>query len=101
MDGSKAGRWLKTGLATAAMLVASGTASAQAEGDGSFFDGFLGGVDVSIGGFIRVENAFQTGDENPFNQTGNIYNGLWYPIIVALMSVVIGGLFLRETRGTD
>ena len=74
MDGSKAGRWLKTGLATAAMLVASGTASAQAEGDGSFFDGFLGGVDVSIGGFIRVENAFQTGDENPFNQTGNIYN---------------------------
>ena len=33
--------------------------------------------------------------------TGNIYNGLWYPIIVALMSVVIGGLFLRETRGTD
>ena len=33
--------------------------------------------------------------------TGNIYNGLWYPIVVALMSVVIGGLFLRETRGTD
>ncbi|HMB34756.1 MAG TPA: MFS transporter [Methylomirabilota bacterium] len=29
---------------------------------------------------------------------GNIYQGLWYPIIVALMSVVIGGLFLRETR---
>jgi MFS family permease len=29
---------------------------------------------------------------------GNIYAGLWYPIIVALMSVVIGGLFVRETR---
>jgi hypothetical protein len=31
--------------------------------------------------------------------TGDIYNGLWYPIIVAAMTVVIGSLFLRETRG--
>ncbi|MDY6982549.1 MAG: MFS transporter [Pseudomonadota bacterium] len=31
--------------------------------------------------------------------TGDIYYGLWYPIIVALMTVVIGGLFLRETSG--
>jgi hypothetical protein len=31
--------------------------------------------------------------------TGNIYNGLWYPVVVALMTLVIGGLFLRETRG--
>jgi hypothetical protein len=30
--------------------------------------------------------------------TGNIYAGLIYPIVVALMSVVIGGLFIRETR---
>ncbi|HEY6644050.1 MFS transporter [Povalibacter sp.] len=30
--------------------------------------------------------------------TGDIYNGLWYPIAVALMTVVIGSLFLRETR---
>ncbi|MDY6944741.1 MAG: MFS transporter [Pseudomonadota bacterium] len=30
--------------------------------------------------------------------TGNIYNGLWYPIIVAVMTAVIGTLFLRETR---
>jgi MFS family permease len=29
--------------------------------------------------------------------TGNIYAGLFYPIIVALMSVVVGGLFIRET----
>ncbi|HTY41218.1 MAG TPA: MFS transporter [Thermoanaerobaculia bacterium] len=29
---------------------------------------------------------------------GNIYAGLWYPIIVALMSFVIGSLFLRETK---
>jgi MFS family permease len=31
--------------------------------------------------------------------TGNIYNGLWYPIIVAALTVIIGGLFLRETKG--
>ena len=30
---------------------------------------------------------------------GDIYYGLWYPIIVALMTLVIGTLFLRETRG--
>ena len=30
--------------------------------------------------------------------SGNIYRGLWYPIIVAAITVVIGGLFLRETK---
>ncbi len=30
--------------------------------------------------------------------TGNIYYGLWYPIIVAVMTLVIGTLFLRETK---
>ena len=29
--------------------------------------------------------------------TGNIYNGLWYPVIIALMTLVIGVLFLPET----
>ncbi|HVO88267.1 MAG TPA: MFS transporter [Casimicrobiaceae bacterium] len=33
--------------------------------------------------------------------TGDIYYGLWYPIVVAVMTVVIGALFLHETRGTD
>jgi hypothetical protein len=33
--------------------------------------------------------------------TGNIYNGLWYPIIVATMTCIIGTLFLRETKDTD
>jgi MFS family permease len=32
---------------------------------------------------------------------GDIYYGLWYPIIVALMTVVIGFLFLRDTKGTN
>jgi MFS family permease len=31
--------------------------------------------------------------------TGDIYYGLWYPIIVALITVVVGALFLPETRG--
>ena len=30
--------------------------------------------------------------------TGNIYAGLWYPIVVALATVVVGTLFLKETR---
>jgi MFS family permease len=33
--------------------------------------------------------------------TGDIYYGLWYPIVVALMTVVIGAIFLRETRDRD
>ncbi len=33
--------------------------------------------------------------------TGNIYYGLWYPIVIALMTVVVGGLFLWETKDTD
>jgi MFS family permease len=31
--------------------------------------------------------------------TGDIYYGLWYPIIVALGTFVIGALFLPETKG--
>jgi MFS family permease len=33
--------------------------------------------------------------------TGNMYNGLWYPIVVASMTFVIGMLFLRETKDVD
>ncbi len=33
--------------------------------------------------------------------SGNIYAGLWYPIVVAMMTVVIGAIFLRDTRGVD
>jgi hypothetical protein len=34
-------------------------------------------------------------------QTGNMYNGLWYPIIIAAMTFVIGTLFVRETKDVD
>ncbi|MES2883357.1 MAG: MFS transporter [Pseudomonadota bacterium] len=30
---------------------------------------------------------------------GDIYYGLWYPIVIALMTLVIGTLFLPETKG--
>ena len=33
--------------------------------------------------------------------TGNIYYGLWYPIGIAVMSIIVGGLFLRETKDVD
>jgi MFS family permease len=33
--------------------------------------------------------------------TGNIYQGLWYPIVVAAVTVVVGTLLLPETRHVD
>jgi MFS family permease len=32
---------------------------------------------------------------------GNIYSGLWYPIIIALATFVIGLLFVRETKDSN
>ena len=34
-------------------------------------------------------------------QTGNMYNGLWSPIIIAGMTFVIGTLFVKETKDVD
>ncbi|MGN6227266.1 MAG: MFS transporter [Dyella sp.] len=33
--------------------------------------------------------------------TGDFYAGLWYPIVIAAMTVVIGALFVRETKDVD
>jgi len=33
--------------------------------------------------------------------SGNIYQGLWYPIAIAAMTLVIGTLFLPETKDVD
>jgi len=33
--------------------------------------------------------------------TGNMYNGLWYPIVIAAMTFIIGTLFIRETKDVD
>jgi MFS family permease len=34
-------------------------------------------------------------------QNGNIYHGLWYPIVIAVATFVIGVLFVRETKDVD
>jgi len=33
--------------------------------------------------------------------TGNMYNGLWYPIIIATITLVVGTLFIRETKDVN
>jgi MFS family permease len=43
-----------------------------------------------FGGFLPV-TAFAI-----VAATGDIYSGLWYPVVVAAATVVIGGLFLRD-----
>jgi MFS family permease len=45
-----------------------------------------------FGGFLPLISA------GLLTATGNIYAGLIYPITVALLTVVIGGLFIRESR---
>ena len=32
---------------------------------------------------------------------GNIYSGLWYPIVIAAMTFVVGMLFVKETKDID
>jgi hypothetical protein len=33
--------------------------------------------------------------------TGNVYAGLWYPVVIALITVVVGFLFLKDTKDVD
>src|SRR4029079_16165441 len=33
--------------------------------------------------------------------TGNIYSGLWYPLVVCLLTTVVGTFFLRETHANE
>jgi MFS family permease len=33
--------------------------------------------------------------------TGNIYSGLWYPVIISVITLVIGTLFVKETKNVD
>ena len=48
-----------------------------------------------FGGFLPLIVAAITA------ATGNFFAGLWYPIGVALMTVIVGTLFLRETKNRD
>jgi hypothetical protein len=53
-----------------------------------FGNGWFGGFTPLIGASVAT-------------QTGDIYAGLWWMIGVAVMSLVIGGLLLPETKGRD
>ena len=44
----------------------------------------------TIGGISRIVVA-----------SGNIFSGGWYPILVALMTLVLGLLYLLETKDRD
>jgi hypothetical protein len=33
--------------------------------------------------------------------TGDIYAGLWYPIGIAVMTLFVGLIFLKDTKGVD
>ena len=48
-----------------------------------------------FGGFLPLIIASITA------ATGNIYAGFWYPIVVSLMTLIIGGIFIRETKNRD
>jgi MFS family permease len=45
-----------------------------------------------FGGFLPLISA------SLLASTGNLFAGLIYPIVVAIMTVIIGGLFVRESR---
>jgi hypothetical protein len=34
-------------------------------------------------------------------RTGNIYSGLWYPVVVAVITLVVGLAFVKETKDVD
>jgi MFS family permease len=45
-----------------------------------------------FGGFLPLIAA------SLLSATGNLYAGLIYPIVIALMTVIVGGLYIRESR---
>jgi hypothetical protein len=48
-----------------------------------------------VGGFLPV-TAFAM-----VAASGNIYFGLWYPVVATVLSLLVAIFFLPETRGRD
>jgi hypothetical protein len=48
-----------------------------------------------FGGFLPVTSFAIV------SATGNIYSGLWYPVVVASATAVVGALLLRETKDSQ
>jgi hypothetical protein len=60
--------------AAAALLLISAAAAAEASEDTA---GRIAGFDYSLSGSLRAETAIATsGEDNPFNQRGNLFNGV-------------------------
>src|SRR6185436_3096609 len=55
-----------------------------------WFGGFLPLIAIAVAASATTREAFGA---------GAIYAGLIYPIVVALITVVVGGLFLKQTKG--
>lgn len=45
--------------------------------------------------------SFNLDGANIASRTGNIFDGLWYSIIIAVMPLVVGLLLLPETKDRD
>ena len=54
---------------------------------------------------VRLPKQFRLSVDEVFihkvAQTGDIYYGLWYPIVIAMVTVVIGAIFVPENKDKD
>jgi hypothetical protein len=65
-----------------------------------WFGGFLPLISTSLAAATVPGGPLAPALNPGGDPNGNVLIGLIYPIAIALMSVVIGGLLIRETRGT-
>ncbi|MDN5873775.1 MAG: hypothetical protein L0H29_05265 [Sinobacteraceae bacterium] len=94
--------WLSAGLAAAA-IVATPVVQAQDDGGPGFFESLMGSptFGFSYGGYIRNEIAVSlTGDENPWGQSGNIFNGRTVQRTGALPAASLTTINDEVTRNT-
>jgi hypothetical protein len=76
-------RWIYSGVAILALTTASAFAQEESSSsdtisvDSSMDSGSSGsGVNFSYSGSLRYDMAVATGEENPYNQNGNLFNGV-------------------------
>ena len=94
--------WIQTGTGRALDLMAPTAAMIDLETDVAE----ALAREPRFGGHVRggpysVAQHMVLGADAIVAQTGNMYNGLWYPIIVAGMTFVVGMLFVKETKDVD
>ena len=73
-----------------------GTCAARRAIIASLRNGGLGSASTSMVGALMPATAFAM-----IAQTGDIFSGLWYPIVIAMMTFVIGMLFVPENKDKD